>query len=175
MIRFDETGAQCVVLTFKEGLLSAVAHDLRIRVGRFSVEVDPAARTVVGTFDPGSLRVDCAMAGGVERPAALGAANRAEIESNIVRHVLEPSRYPVIRFASTAVIDRAGGHDVEGILELHGAKRPLRVAVERPGGTCVAEATVHQPDFGIVPYSAMLGALRVRADVVVRLVLPDPG
>jgi len=31
---------------------------------------------------------------------------------------------------------------------------------------------LHQPDFGIRPYSAMLGTLRVDADVVVRVVIP---
>ena len=33
-------------------------------------------------------------------------------------------------------------------------------------------ASVHQPDFGIRPYSAMLGTLRGQADVSVRVVLP---
>lgn len=172
MIRFDESSADCRVLTFKEGLLSAVAHDLLLRVGAFSVEVDDARRSVVATFDPRSLRVVCAMQGGVEKPRALTDANRSEIESNIVRHVLEPDRHPVIRFESTAVDDTPGGWAVEGSLSLHGTTRPIRVAVTRGADATVAEATVHQPDFGIRPYSALLGALRVRPDVVVRVVLP---
>jgi len=36
----------------------------------------------------------------------------------------------------------------------------------------VAEVPIHQPDFGIKPYSAMLGALKVKPDLVVRCSVP---
>ena len=36
MPHYDATTAECLVLTYKEGLLSAVAHDLEIRVARFA-------------------------------------------------------------------------------------------------------------------------------------------
>ena len=31
------------------------------------------------------------------------------------------------------------------------------------------ELTLHQPDFGITPYRAMLGTLKIRADVQIRV------
>src|SRR4051812_4209200 len=40
-MRIDPASAECLVYTFKEGLLSAVAHDLKIRVERFEIEVTP--------------------------------------------------------------------------------------------------------------------------------------
>ena len=40
-------------------------------------------------------------------------------------------------------------------------------------GRLVAEVRLHQPDFGITPYRALLGALRVRADVLVSLSIPE--
>lgn len=174
MLRFDETSAECLVLTFKEGLLAAVAHDLKIRVSRFAIEIDEERRSVVGRFDPSSLRVVCAVSDGRDAPETLSAANRAEIESSIARYVLEPARHPEIRFASRSVEDRAGGgYSVDGTLSLHGVERPLRVEVRRVERAHVAEARLHQPDFGIEPYRAMLGALRVQAEVAVRLTLPD--
>lgn len=173
MIRFDQGSAECLVATFKEGLLSAVAHDLLLRVERFRVEVDPERRVVAGSFDPASLRVVDAVRDGRPAPGVLTAANKSEIESNVARWVLEPDRHPEIRYASTSVEDRPeGGFAVDGALALHGVERPLRVLVEPDGTGFLARATVHQPDFGIRPYSALLGALRVRADVEIRLRLP---
>ncbi|MFM7735404.1 MAG: YceI family protein [Alphaproteobacteria bacterium] len=173
MIRFDQGSAECLVLTFKEGLLSAVAHDLVLRVERFTVEIDPDRRAVVGIFDAASLRVVDAAREGQPVPGVLGAAQKAEIESNVARWVLEPAGHPEIRYASTAVADApGGGFAVDGVLRLHGVERPLSVEVRAEGAGHVARAVVHQPDFGIRPYSALLGTLRVRADVEVRLSLP---
>jgi hypothetical protein len=36
----------------------------------------------------------------------------------------------------------------------------------------VAEIKLHQPDFGIKPFTAALGALKVKPDVVVRVSVP---
>ena len=48
---FDASSAECLVLTYKEGLLSAVAHDLRIRVTRFDVEASLSPPSVRARFD----------------------------------------------------------------------------------------------------------------------------
>ena len=160
------------MFTYREGLLSAVAHDLRIRVTRFSIEIDEAARTIRAIADARSLRVECALRDGAELPGALSDANLKEIQTNIAGSILEVSRYPEIRFESSRIEDRPDGFDVDGTLELHGRSRPVRAAIRRSGDRDVAELTVQQPDFGIKPYSAMLGALRVRADVLVRASAP---
>jgi hypothetical protein len=36
----------------------------------------------------------------------------------------------------------------------------------------VVELKLHQPDFGIKPFSAALGALRVKPDVMIRVSVP---
>lgn len=172
MQRLDESSAECHVFTYREGLLSAVAHDLRIQVMRFSIEIDEAARTIRATADARSLRVDCALRDGAELPGALSDANLNEIQTNIAGSILEVARYPEVRFESSRIEDRPDGFDVEGILDLHGRSRSVRVAIHRSGERDVAELKVEQPDFGIKPYSAMLGALRVRADVLVRVSAP---
>ena len=61
---------------------------------------------------------------------------------------------------------------VTGTLALHGAERPVVVSARRDARGWSAEVRLHQPDFGIRPYRAMLGTLRVQADVVVRVVVP---
>ena len=107
-------------------------------------------------------------------PDALGTNERAQIERTIAAEVLDAARFPEIRFASTAVAEAPGGFRASGTLALHGCERPIDVSVRLDGDVAVAEATVHQPDFGIRPYAAMLGALRVKPGVLVQLSVRRP-
>ena len=173
MVRFDAASAECVVFTYKEGLLSAVAHDLKIRVTKFTIDVDEATRVVTAWFDAASLRVVCAMANGRESPDSLTTANKREIEGNIVRDVLDAHSYPEIRFVSTRVEERNATYSVKGKLALHGHERQVRVQVRQDDTHYVAEVRVHQPDFGIRPYTALFGTLRVQPDVLVRVIVPS--
>ena len=167
-MRLDPSSAACLVFTYKEGLLSAVAHDLRLRVERFTVAIDDAAWRVDARFDARSLRVDGVMRDGVLRPDELGDGDKRTIEQNVVRDVLHADRHPEIRFRSDTAAAQGDEVRVQGTLSLHGVERPLLVPVRRRADrTWSAEVGLHQPDFGIVPYRAMLGTLRVRADVVV--------
>jgi len=174
MHRLDPSNASCFVFTFKEGLLSLVAHDLKIRVTRFSIDVDEAARAVTGRFDATSLRVVCAMNGDEESPGTLSDAQKSEIEANIVKDVLATAEFPEIRFASTSVKDDKDGFRVAGDLLLHGVSKRVALKVERDADGYVARARVHQPDFGIRPYSALFGTLKVKAEVEIRVVVPWP-
>ncbi|MCC6764576.1 MAG: YceI family protein [Deltaproteobacteria bacterium] len=173
-MRVDATTAECRVLTYKEGLLSAVAHDLEIRVTAFTITIDETAWRVEARFDATSLRVVGAVRDGVVDPRELSASDQRTIEGTIVRDVLDASRYPEIRFVSEAATGRGDVLAVRGRLDLHGHTRDVTVMAHRESPSWVAEARLHQPDFGIRPYSAMLGTLRVRADVVVRVTIPLP-
>lgn len=178
MLRFDATNAECLVFSYKEGLLSSVAHDLKLTVSRFSVEagVAPEQLSLKAEFDARSLRVVSAMRDGEPASGLLGAADRQKIEQNIVSDVLDAGSYPQISFVSTEIQPIAGsqGFRVQGRLTLHGRTRELDVATRVVDGRQVAEVTLHQPDFGIKPYSALLGTLRIRPNVTVRLTLPIP-
>src|SRR6202012_2525142 len=72
----DAASAECLVLTYKEGLLSAVAHDLSIRVGSFTVTVNEEPLAARARFDAGSLRVVSAVHDGAPRPDALSDADK---------------------------------------------------------------------------------------------------
>jgi len=169
-MRYDERSAECLVFTFKEGLLSSVAHDLRLRVTAFSIEVDEARSTIVASFDTGSLRVDTPMKDGVENPTALSPADKDKIAGQIREEVLHTAQHPVATFRSHVLNARLdGGYDIEGALTLHGVTRSVRGQTHAAAGTHQLELTLHQPDFGITPYRAMLGTLKIRADVVVRV------
>jgi hypothetical protein len=166
----DAANAQCLVFTKKEGLLSSAAHDLKLRVERFRVRVDGVA--VDASFDATTVRVVCARRGDEELPGVLSARDRAEIERNLAGKVLQTGRYPSIRFRSTTVTADPGGFRIDGMLELHGRERTVMVLARKEGDRVVADCAVHQPDFGIQPFSAMLGALKVKPDVTVRIIVP---
>jgi polyisoprenoid-binding protein YceI len=172
MPHYDSSSAECLVFTFKEGLLSAVAHDLKLRVTRFSLEVDANAGSVSGRFQTDSLEVVCARKEGRDDPGALRDRDRREIEKNIVNDVLHAKRHPEARFESSSVEPRGDGYQVRGTLTLHGTSRELSLDVRREGDRLVTEVPLHQPDFGIKPYRAAMGTLRVQPDVRVRLSVP---
>jgi hypothetical protein len=172
MIRLAPTIARCHVLTFRDGLLARFGHDLEIAVTRFDIRVNETARRVDASFDAASLRVVRALHDGVELPGALSDSDRRTIDDDVRRVVLETGKYPEIRFRSTRVVDVADGFDVTGRLVLHGREREIVVPLRRTGERYEAAVTIKQPDFAIAPYSAMLGALRVKPDVIVRLSVP---
>lgn len=173
-VQLDAATADCLVFTYKEGLLSAVAHDLQIRVQDFAIALDDAVWHLEARFDPTSLCVVGVMRNGVVHPDELSEGDRQTIERTIGRDVLQADRHPVVRFTSTAAEARGTTLAVSGTLTLHGETRTLLVLVRREASGWIAEVRLHQPDFGIQPYRAMLGTLRVRADVVVRVTIPVP-
>lgn len=169
MRRYDSNNAECFVFTFKEGLLSPVAHDLRLRVGRFSIEVDDATQTVVASFDTNSLSVDTPMKDGAENPAALSATDKQKIAGQIRDEVLHSTRYPEVAFRGRVAAASEGGYELQGELTLHGVTRSIVAHTRAVAGRQQLELTLHQPDFGVTPYRAMLGTLKIRADVTIRI------
>ncbi len=161
--------ASVTVFTFKEGLLSKMAHDLRIAVERFEIAWEPDG--VRATFDPTSLRVLSPMRDGRDAPGLLSARDLRSIEDTIQKDVLETRRYRSIRFAGTE--ERNGEHrTVDGTLTLHATDRALRLQLRRTSNRWIGSVGLDQRDFGITPYKAMLGTLRIQPRVLVELSLP---
>lgn len=169
---FDASSAECMVFVYKEGMLARMGHDLKIRVTQFRVEVDDSTWAIQARFDASSLRTVCAVANGTDVPGGLSAGDKQQIDQNISRDVLQADTYSGIAFTSSSVQERGDTHVVKGTLALHGKQRPLTVRVHREGLRWVGEARIHQPDFGIEPYTALLGTLKVKPDVNVRISLP---
>jgi polyisoprenoid-binding protein YceI len=172
MARFDAYNSECLVFTFKEGLLSRLAHDLKLQVERFSIEVDDETRRIDATFDPTSIQVVCARVDGRDDPSMLSAGDKKKIHDNVVKDVLRVKKHPEIRFQSTNVVARGEGYAVDGTLHLHGKAHGLQASIRADGPRWLTEVRLHQPDWGIKPYTAALGALKVKPDVLVRLSVP---
>jgi polyisoprenoid-binding protein YceI len=172
MPTFGPETASLELFVFREGVLARAGHDLLVRATKFEVTTDPAARTVTVDVDATSLRVVAALREGRPLPDALSAADVREIETTMAGTILRAPEFPRIRFASEQVSPRGDGFDVRGALTLAGVTRPIAFTVRRDGEQLVAELRLAQPDFGIRPYTAMLGGLKIRPLVGVRAVLP---
>lgn len=172
MPTFGPDDTTCEVLVFREGVLARAGHDLLLRATRFTIATEPASHAVTALVDAGSLRVATALRDGRALPDALSAKDVRDIERIVATTVLQAARHPSIRFASEAVTPREGTFEVRGALTLAGVTRPVAFAVRRDPERLVAEVELAQPDFGIRPYTAMLGALRVKPVVMVRVAMP---
>ena len=172
MPTFDESNAQCLVYSYKDGLLSKIAHDLKHRVTRFSVRVDPQTGAVEAEIDATSLRVECVVKDGSELANGLSAEEKRKIEGQIMSDVLHADAHPIIRFRSTRVSESEDGMRIEGSLMLNDCVRPVRAFARRLDDSYQADVTIHQPDFNIKPFSAMMGTLKIKPEVVVRLIVP---
>jgi len=156
---------QLLVYVRREGLGAKLGHDLTVEITGWSADVevpdDPAQTRLTVRVDLGSL----AARDGTGGASPLTDSDRRDIRRNAAK-ALDVERYPVATFTAERV--RPGADVVDGMLSLHGLTRPvqLRVSQVRPGryrGT----ATVTQSEYGIRPYSAFLGALRIRDEVAV--------
>lgn len=132
------------VYTWKEGVLSPIAHDLRLSAGR--VDVTRTGDRVVARVATDSLTVDGVVRHGSLDPTGLSAKDKREIEQNIREKVLHVRQFPEALFE--------GNEAGEGTLTLHGRTLPI---VIRDG-----EVEIVPSRWGIAPFRAMLGALRVQ-------------
>ncbi len=165
------------VKTYREGVVSKAVHDLVIEVtGWHATVTSGAGSTPVGvnlSADPRSLRVRDAHGGA--KP--LTDRDRREIAENINRKVLGEQ---AIDFRSTGVERPAADARLRVIGELRMAGRIRPVSFEvgiGPDGHVEGTFRLRQSDWGIKPYTALMGGLRVgdHVDVVLDARLPSSG
>jgi polyisoprenoid-binding protein YceI len=161
--------------TSRTGLGRKVGHDLTIEVSQWAADVvvepgDPARSGVTVRIDVGSLRV-LDGAGGLK---PLNSADRADIEKTIREKILRPADHPVITFSSQQVTGTPAAFGITGELSIMGRTQPVQVEAAVAGGRIQGNATITQSAFGIKPYSAFAGALRLADDIRVEFDLAAP-
>jgi polyisoprenoid-binding protein YceI len=163
----------CRVHTYREGMAQKVGHDLIIEVGQWEARVEVGEEGVPTSIwfraDPRSLQV----LEGHRGVKPLTDSDREDIRANIDKKVL---RGQPIEFTSTAVESRDGRLSVEGPLTLGGSTKPARFELELgDDGRVRGTLPVTQSEWGIKPYRAFMGALKVRdtVEVVLDAALPS--
>jgi hypothetical protein len=160
---FGPENAMLAVRTGRTGAASKAGHDLFIEVTSWSATLDMAADpAIVLTANPRSLRVREGT-GGMQ---ALDDDDKAAIAQTIEEDVLDDT--PIEFRSTSAELGDAGSGRVEGELELAGRRRPIAFELGAGAdGRLRATAVVRQSEWGMKPYSALFGTLKVADDVEV--------
>lgn len=156
------------VRTAKKGAASKAGHNLLIRVDRWGataqLAADPARSVLELTADSTSFTV-LEGTGGIH---SLGDDDKDGIAQTINQEVLKGT---AISFRSTAVRpDGDGKLHVTGDLELAGGINLIAFDIEiADDGRLTGSATLKQTDWGMKPYSALFGTLKVSDEVQVSI------
>ena len=169
---FDQTTSVCQIFTYKEGILSTLAFDLRISVTSFNIELGDDDTLLEARFDAASLHVDCAMVDGIEKKDLLTEASKKEIDQSILKDVLDATTYRFITFSSRSVTKEDSSYRIKGILTLHGISREMTFTARNERNYYVAEVWLNLPEFGIKPFSALFGMLRIKPGIFIKTALP---
>ncbi len=156
-----------VVNTYRAGIAQKIGHDLVIEVEQWDATVDVGPEGTIQSVrldvDPRSLQVR----EGRNGVKPLTDKDLKDIRTSIGEKVL---RGKPIAFASSGVVPRDGGATIRGELTMADTTRPAAFDVDVSGDRHVAGTlVVTQSEWGIKPYKAMMGALKVRDDVEIVL------
>lgn len=84
---------------------------------------------------------------------------------------LDAKKYPRISFVADDVVKTTEGYRLTGTVEIHGQSRPQAVEVKAEDRgdewSVTAEVGVVQSDFGVKPYSLLMGSLKVADEVTI--------
>ena len=158
-MRFGPDNGTLTVRTGKAGAASKAGHNLRLEVTSWSATLElgdqPSLRL---SADSRSFRV-IEGSGGV---MPLGDEEKAAIPQTIDEEVLKGAP---IEFQSTRVEVNGSRADVDGELDIFGSRRPVTFALELADGHVRGAARINQSDWGVKPYSALFGTLKVADEV----------
>jgi len=163
--RFGPDNATLTVQTRRSGAAAKAGHDLLLLVTRWEGELEIDGEPVAAwlTADSTSLRVQKGEGGMMP----LGDDDKANIHQTIDDEVLKRQD---IGFRSTRVAGTAAGLRVEGDLTLAGATQPIAFdLLLGDDGSLTATAVVTQTRWGMKPYSALFGTLKVLDEVEISL------
>ena len=173
----DGNSGKMSVYTYKEGLLSKLAHDLLIDVKNFKVNLNvPEAGFTSGSLEvelrADSLKVDCAMKDGERQPDTLKEKDIADIEKDMAKKVLHPDKYPTVNFCSKEIKEKEAGYHVNGELSLHGVTKTIDFDIDTNGDNLKGRFSLLQKDYGIKPFRALMGTLKIKNEITFAFDLP---
>ncbi|MCW2686673.1 MAG: hypothetical protein JWR37_1563 [Mycobacterium sp.] len=165
----DASGGELLVHTGVTGRAAKLGHRLTIAMNSWGATVssvvgEPTAVDV--TVEVDSLEV--LRGDGGLKP--LSGTEKAVARSNALKS-LGTNRFPRIHFRAEDVEKTGDGYRLTGTLDIHGMarKRVIDLAVEDLGASwrLSGSAVVRQSEFGVKPYSLMMGSMKVVDEVTV--------
>jgi polyisoprenoid-binding protein YceI len=167
--RLDASDGELLIRTGVKGRAARMGHRLTIVMTRWQATVswagaDPvAAELAVETDSFEVLRGE----GGVK---GLSGPERTLVRSNALKS-LDAARFPEIRFTTETIDNTDDGYRLTGKLHIRGKSREhvidLRTEDLGDSWRMSAESSVRQSDYGVKPYSLLMGSVQVADDVTV--------
>lgn len=153
---------ELLVHTARQGAAAKAGHDLEMIVTQWTATLELGdTPSLTLNADGSSLRVREGR-GGMK---ALDDDDKENIRKTIDDEVLKRTG---IEFRSAEIETGSQGMAVRGELELMGQTHPLAFDLETPAeNRLTGRTTVKQTDFGMKPYSALFGALKVADEIVI--------
>ena len=157
--RIDVQRSTITIHVGKAGLLSAAGHEHLVSAPISAGVIDDStAPRVEFTVQTAKMTV--------KPDPKVNARDQAQIQKDMDEKTLEIDRYPEIAFKSSHIEKLADGQwKVDGMLTLHGMTKPVSLMVKRSGDAYAGHATLKQTDFGIKPFRAGGGTIRVKNEV----------
>ncbi len=156
------------VRTGRRGAIAKAGHDLTIEVGRWGATVELAAEPAQSVLELNADSNSLTVLDGTGGIQSLGDDDKRGIEQTIEQEVLKGT---AITFRSTSVTPAGDGRlSVQGDLELAGGNNPVAFELEiADDGHLSANAVVKQSAWGMKPYTALFGTLKVADEVEVSI------
>ena len=162
------------VRTKKAGAAAVAAHNLLIEVGSWQAKLEVGADGIPTRIELAADSRSLKVIDGSGGMTSLGADDKAGISQTIDDEVLKGT---AITFASNEIQSdgAAGRAQVDGELELAGQRHPIAFELETADdGHLSGCATIKQTAWGIKPYSALFGTLKVIDEVTVEVTAQLP-
>jgi polyisoprenoid-binding protein YceI len=165
--RFDPPRSRFTIQAFATGLLAAFAHSPIFAVRDF----DGGIRFRNGQVEDLELVIP---ADALELEGHVSPADRRDIEGRMRSEVLEPARYPEIRFQSgdVRVAPTSQGRyqlSMGGRLSLHGVTLPHQIDAEllvfSDGLRLRGDGSLRMSEYRIKPVTALGGAIKLKDDL----------
>jgi polyisoprenoid-binding protein YceI len=152
--------------TGREGAAARIGHDLSLTFATWSglVVVDGCGPDQVASVEATVALETLEILEATGGVLPLTGIDRRQIRSTALR-LLDADRHPEASFASTSVAPDGAGGVLHGALTVRGRAVPVSFTVAATADGWRASGTIRQSSFGITPYRAFLGALRLADDV----------
>jgi polyisoprenoid-binding protein YceI len=165
----DASDGELLIRTGVAGRAARMGHRLTIAMRRWQAAVGWAGAEPVSaelTVEVDSFEV-LRGEGGVK---GLSGPEKALVKSNALRS-LDAGRYPEIRFTADTIDKTDEGYRLTGKLHIRGKSRKylidLRTEDLGQAWQMSAESSVRQTEYGVKPYSLLMGSVRVADEISV--------
>jgi polyisoprenoid-binding protein YceI len=165
----DASDGELLIRTGVAGRAARMGHRLTIAMKRWQATVGWAGAEPVSAEL--TVEVDsCEVLRGEGGVKGLSSPEKALVKSNALKS-LNAGRYPEIRFTADTIDKTDEGYRLTGKLHIRGKSRKhlidLRTEDLAHSWQISAESSVRQTEYGVKPYSLLMGSVRVADEISV--------